>query len=291
MERRRTVTLQQEEDRTRLGRKLGQQAVALAVEGRWDEAVAANQAILERFPDEVAACNRLGRALIELGRFAEADEAYQRSLEIHPGNSIAMKNIERLKTWMGAGQLEEERARRLGKAFFASAVGKTGVVVLTNVLALDRIGEIGAGGVGALRRRGQRVYVEDSEGHLLGELEPRQGARLAKLMQGGNEYSATVLTTSEGGTQVLVREESQHPSQVGQASFPPTQADRLYGQLDRVSPVETPPIVDQARRPAASTEGMSEGEAGESFSGEEDRGLLEGFTLVEKPGDKEGSVE
>jgi len=285
------VTLQQEEDRTRLGRKLGQQAVALTVEGRWDEAVAANQAIVERFPDEVAAWNRLGRALIELGRFAEAAEAYQRSLEIGPGNSIAMKNIERLKTWTSAGQLGEEKERGLGKEFFASTVGKTGVVVLTNVLAVDRIGEIGAGGVVALQRRGQRIYVEDGEGHLLGELEPRQGTRLAKLMQGGNEYSATVLTTSEGGTQVLVREDFQHPSQVGQASFPPTQADRLYGQLDRVSPVETPPIVDQARRPSASTEGMSDGDAGESFSGEEDRGLLEGFTLVEKPGNKEGSVE
>ncbi len=290
-ERRRTVTLQQEEDRTRLGRKLGQQAVALAVQGRWEEAVAANRGILERFPDEAAACNRLGRALIELGRFAEADEAYQRSLEINPGNSIATKNIERLKTWTNAGQLGEERTRRLGKEFFASAIGKTGVVVLTNVSAVDRIGEIGAGGVVALRRQGQRIHVEDGEGHLLGELEPRQGTRLAKLMQGGNEYSATVLTTSEGGTQVLVREDFQHPSQVGQASFPPTQADRLYGQLDRVSPVETPPIVDQARRPAASTEGMSDGEAGESSSREEDRGFLEGFTLVEKPGDKEGSSE
>ena len=285
------MTLQQEEDRTRLGRKLGQQAVALAVQGRWEEAVAANRGILERFPDEAAACNRLGRALIELGRFGEAGEAYQRSLEISPGNSIAMKNIERLKTWTSAGQLEEEKARSLGKEFFASTVGKTGVVVLTNVSAPDRIAEIGAGGVVALRPRGQRVYVEDGEGHLLGELAPKQGTRISKLMQGGNEYSATVLTTSEGGTQVLVREDFQHPSQVGQASFPPTQADRLYGQLDRVSPVETPPIVDQARRPAASMEGMSDSDAGEAFSEEEDRGLLEGFTLVEKPGDKEGNVE
>lgn len=285
------MTLQQEEDRTRLGRKLGQQAVALAVQGRWEEAVAANRAILERFPDEAAACNRLGRALIELGRFVEADEAYQRSLEIDPGNSIAMKNIERLKTWMSAGELGQEKARKLGREFFASTVGKTGVVVLTNVSAIDRIGEIGVGGVVALRRQGHRIYVEDGEGHLLGELDPRHGTRLAKLMQGGNEYSATVLTTSEGGTQVLVREDFQHPSQVGQASFPPTHADRLYGQLDRVSPVETPPIVDQSRRPSPSIEGMSDGETGESFSGEEDGGLLEGFTLVEKPGDKEGSVE
>ncbi len=290
-ERQRTVTLQQEEDRTRLGRKLGQQAVALAVQGRWEEAVAANRAIVERFPDEVAACNRLGRALIELGQFAEAGEAYQRALEIDPSNPIATKNVERLKTWASAGQLAPQKARRLGKEFFASTGGKTGVVGLTNVSALDLIGEIGAGGVVALQRRGQRVYVEDDEGHLLGELDPKHGARLAKLMQGGNEYSATVLTTSEGDPQVLVREDFQHPSQAGQASFPPAQADRLYGQLARVSPVETPPIADQARRPAAPLEGLSDGDTGESFSTEEDRGFLEGFTIVEKAADREGSVE
>jgi len=285
------VTLQQEEDRTRLGRKLGQQAIALAVQGRWEEAVAANRAIVERFPDDVAACNRLGRALIELGRFAEAAEAYQRALEIDPGNSIAMKNIERLKTWASAGHLAPQKARRLGKEFFASTVGKTGVVGLTNVSALNRIEEIAAGGVVALRRRGQRVYVEDDEGNLLGELEPKHGARLAKLMQGGNEYSATVLSTDEGGIQVLIREDFQHPNQVGQASFPPTQADRLYGQLARLSPVETPPIFDRARRSAASLEGLSDADTGESFSEDEDRGFLEGFTLVEKPSDREGSLE
>jgi tetratricopeptide (TPR) repeat protein len=285
------VTLQQGEDRTRLGRKLGQEAVALAVQGRWEEAVAANRAIVERFPDEVAACNRLGRALIELGRFAEAAEAYQMALGIDPGNSIATKNVERLKTWANAGQLAPQKARRLGKEFFASTVGKTGIVGLTNVSALERIEEIGAGGVVALRRQGQRVYVEDDEGHLLGELEPKHGTRLAKLMQGGNEYSATVLSTGEGGTQVLVREDFQHPNQVGQASFPPTQADRLYGQLARVSPVETPPIVDRPRRPAASMDGLSDGDTGESFLEEEYGGFLEGFTLVEKPDDREGSLE
>ena len=284
------MTLQQGEDRTRLGRKLGQRAITLATQGMWDEAVAANRAIVESFPDEVAAFNRLGRALVELGRFAEAAEEYQKAAEVDPGNPIATRNIERLKTWTNAGQLAPEQERRLGKEFFASTAGKTGVVGLTNISAPGRMEEIGAGGIVQLRRGGQRVYVEDEEGHLLGELDPKHGGRLAKLMQGGNEYSATVLATSEGSTQVLVREEVQHSSQVGQMSFLPEQADKLYGQLARVSPVETPPIVDQARRPASS-EGPGEGDAGESSSEVEDKGLLEGFTIVEKPGDREGSVE
>jgi len=38
-------------------------------------------------------------------------------------------------------------------------------------------------------------------------------------------------------------------------------------------------------------EGLSDADTGESFSEDEDRGFLEGFTLVEKPIDSEGSLE
>jgi hypothetical protein len=278
------VSLQQEEEGTRLSRKLSQEAIELAKQGRWEEAVAANRGILSRFADDVAACNRLGRALIELGRFGEAEDAYRKTLEIDPGNSIAMKNLERLKAWDGVGKLEPDKARTLGKDFFATTVGKTGIVALTNVTSLDRVAETGIGGAVTLRRRGQQVYVEDGAGIMLGELEPKHGVRLAKLMQGGNQYSATLLATDEGGTQLLVREDYQHPSLVGQASFPPTQADKLYGHPARVSPVETPPIIDEGRRSAA-MRGLGHGDSEEPFVEEDDRGYLEGFTLVEEPRD------
>jgi tetratricopeptide (TPR) repeat protein len=282
------VSLQQEEERTRLSRKLSQEAIALAVQGRWEEAVAANRAIIARFADDVAACNRLGRALIELGRFGEAEEAYRKTLEIDPGNGIAVKNLERLKSWNGVGRLEPDKARTLGKDFFATTVGKTGIVALTGVTSLDRVAEVGIGGAVTLRRRGQQVYVEDGAGNVLGELEPKHGVRLAKLMQGGNQYSATLLATDEGGTQLLVREDYQHASLVGQASFPPTQADKLYGHPARVSPVETPPIIDEGRRSAA-MRGLGHGDFEESFTEEDDRGYLEGFTLVEEP--RDGGIE
>ena len=284
------MSLQQEEERTRLSRRLSQDAIALAVQGRWEEAVAANQAIIARFADDVAAFNRLGRALIELGRFTEAEEAYRKTLELEPGNSIASKNLERLKSWNGIGKLEPEKARLLGKDFFASTVGKTGIVAVTGVTSVDRMSEIGIGGAVTLRRRGQQVLVEDAAGNVLGELEPKHGVRLAKLMQGGNQYSATILATDEGGTQLLVREDYQHPSMAGHPSFPPTQADRLYGSPGRASPTETPPIIDEGRKSVV-LRGLGHGDSDEPFGEEDDRGYLEGFTLVDGPQDREGSVD
>ena len=54
----------QEEERTRLKRQSSKQAIALALQGQWREAVAANKGILENFPKDVDAYNRLGRAYL-----------------------------------------------------------------------------------------------------------------------------------------------------------------------------------------------------------------------------------
>jgi tetratricopeptide (TPR) repeat protein len=285
------VTFHQEEDRTKLGRRLSQEAIALAVQGRWEEAIAANKAILERFADDVAAFNRLGRAYIELGLFPDARDAYERALAIDPGNSIASKNRERLKSWSAIDRLAPDKARPLGRDFFSSTVGKTGVVALTNIAHLDRIVAIGVGGSVKLVRHGQQVVAASEDGEVLGELDPKHGARLAKLMHGGNEYSATVLATGESGTQLLVREDYQHPSQAGRQSFPPTQADKLYGHPGRVNPVETPPIVDEGRKSLVSSHGMGDSDFEETYADDDDKGYYEGFTMVEEPEEREGSIE
>lgn len=72
------------------------QAVELALMGRWDEAVQANLRILEIFPDDIQAHNRLGKAYSELGRYEEAATAYEQSLQRKPSNSIARKNLAEL---------------------------------------------------------------------------------------------------------------------------------------------------------------------------------------------------
>ena len=82
----------QEKEGTRLRRQSSRGAIALAMQGRWREAVAANKSLLESFPNDADAYNRLGRAYMELGEYALARQAYQKSIEIDPYNAIAEKN-------------------------------------------------------------------------------------------------------------------------------------------------------------------------------------------------------
>ena len=66
-----------------------EEAIQAALESRWSEALAINQALLERHGVDEDTHNRLGKALTELGRLDEALEAYSSSLQINPMNLIA----------------------------------------------------------------------------------------------------------------------------------------------------------------------------------------------------------
>ena len=86
----------QEEEQVRLRRQRSKQAIALALQGQWREAVEVNKSLTESFPNDVDAYNRLGRAYMELGEYSQAREAYSRAIELDPYNTIARKNLHRL---------------------------------------------------------------------------------------------------------------------------------------------------------------------------------------------------
>ena len=85
-----------EAEQVGLKRRRSKQAIALAMEGRWREAIAINKEIIESFSSDVGAYNRLGKAYMELGEYSEARGAYRRAVELDPYNTVAMNNLRRL---------------------------------------------------------------------------------------------------------------------------------------------------------------------------------------------------
>ena len=80
----------QEEEQSRL-RQASKEAITLALQGQWKEAIAINLTLIEKFPSDVEALNRLGRAYMELGEYKEAEGAYRKTLAIDQYNAIAQK--------------------------------------------------------------------------------------------------------------------------------------------------------------------------------------------------------
>ncbi len=222
-------------NRQRIHRVLSEHAVKLAVQNRWDEAVTVNRKILELFPDDVEALNRLGRALTELGKYSEALEAYQRALELDPNNTIARKNRDRL---MLLREREEEAApaERVSPELFVAEPGKTGSAQLINLGPQETLAKLAAGDQVELRVHGNRLEVYSTRGEYIGQVEPKVGLRLASLIRGGNQYVAAVQSLSDGNVRVIIREVFQHPSQAGRVSFPTREPEavRPYTREDLV---------------------------------------------------------
>jgi hypothetical protein len=194
------------------------------MQGQWQEAAAVNRAIIAVFPNDVDAYNRLGKSLTELGQYSEAREAYARALELDPLNSIAQKNLARLATLDEGAAVQTEGRQKLSPQMFISEMGKTGIAVLTRPAA-KAAARMTAGDQVFLRRQNNTLVVESSQGEYLGEIEPKLGMRLIKLMEGGNQYAAAIATLSQDDVRVIIKETFQDPSQVGKLSFPPTAGD------------------------------------------------------------------
>ncbi|MEK7872699.1 MAG: hypothetical protein AAB502_02425, partial [Chloroflexota bacterium] len=64
------------------------------------------------------------------------------------------------------------------------------------------------------------LAVESMTGEYAGRVEPKLAARLVKLMEGGNTYTAAVTSNNARDVRVIIREVFQHPSQRGRISFP-----------------------------------------------------------------------
>jgi len=190
------------------------------MQGQWREAIAINKDIVEGFPNDIEAYNRLGRAYMELGEHSSAREAYSRALKLDHYNPIAKKNLRRLsllgeRPISSAGDSDTAKPQH-----FIEEIGKAGVVNLYRLAPEEIMAAMVAGDKVNLRIGNSGLIVENNSGQYLGEVEPRHGLRLIRLMKGGNEYSAAIVSATEDKVTVIVREIYQHPSQDGQVSFP-----------------------------------------------------------------------
>ena len=208
-----------EEEAIGIKRQGADQAIQLALESKWEEATALNHSIVAARPSNVDAWNRLGKALLELGRFREASEAYGTALGIDPLNSIAKRNLDRL-----VAIKEDEEPRRveatakIAQDLFIEEVGKSGVTML-NGASPEVLARLTAGDEVYLKPGDELIGVENIQGDLLGSVEPKLGLRLLRLIEGGNRYAAAVKSVSESEAELIIKEIYRDPSQT-KLSFP-----------------------------------------------------------------------
>lgn len=214
----------QTEDRTKAKRQQAELAIRAALEGRWSDAAELNQTIVGAFPADVDALNRLGKAMTELGKYDEARSAYMKTLKLDSLNAIARKNLSKLEGLSGKKKAAKKKAsgQKLPPHMFIEETGKTGTTTLIRPAMKIAVGMSGGDQVQLRKDKRGVLFVDSMDGDQIGEVEPKLGQRLVKLMETGNEYVGAISSVSDEGVRVFIRESFQHSSNVGKLSFPPS---------------------------------------------------------------------
>jgi tetratricopeptide (TPR) repeat protein len=207
----------------RVRRRLEERAIEYAALNQWEEAIGINRQLLATGED-ANTLNRIGKALFELGRYQESRDTYTRALHLNHANTIARKNLQRLESLIARGfeQAPVGRSQRqqVDLRMFVTETGRTALTTLIDVQRGPVVDALITGEKVELRIEGRQIYVLDSDGEVIGRLEPKLAQRLAELITGGNRYIAAILNPDARHVRVLIREIFQDPSQRGRVSFP-----------------------------------------------------------------------
>lgn len=208
-------------DITKSERDLSRDAISMALKGEWERACEINRAILESSDDDVDAMNRLGKSLMELARYPEAREVLDRVTKLAPYNNIAKKNLARLiqleTTPASANQVRKAGG---GLQLFIEDSGKSGTTVLIKAVTGQLAARLAPSDPAILVVEKDAINVYSQDGDYLGQIEPKLGRRLIRLMDGGNQYQAAIIGVSDHGISITVREAYRHQSLQNVCSFP-----------------------------------------------------------------------
>jgi tetratricopeptide (TPR) repeat protein len=195
-------------------------AVQLAIAGKWDDAVKLNRFIIDSFGADEETQNRLGKALSELGKLKDAKASYEAALKLNPMNSIAKKNAARINALLHQKEGLKVGGTRVDLNLFVEEMGKTVITTVESVPGADICSKVAAGDVAELKADGDGIVAETSRGVRLGSLEAKLARRLIKFMRGGNRYQAGVTSCENNTVKLIVRETYQDPRFAGKPSFP-----------------------------------------------------------------------
>ena len=179
------------------------QAIQTALSGDWNKAISLNKSILEENPGNVEALNRMALAYMILGKTKSAKNTYQKVLEIDPLNSIAIKNLKKVKT--DSSKNSENSVTIQVNNIFLEETGKTKVVDLINLAQAEILLTLRTGQSVDLSIKRLKIFISQGKKYI-GVLPDDIGKRLIKFTKGGNKYEAFVKSVNHQNVAIFIRE-------------------------------------------------------------------------------------
>jgi tetratricopeptide (TPR) repeat protein len=181
---------------------LKQKAIQTALMGDWDEAISLNKKILSETPEDIDSLNRLALAYTITGKIRNAKTTYKKVFDLDPLNTIAIKNLKRLKELKPKNCLPTDYQINNN---FLEETGRTKIVELVNIAQPKIVEGLRTGEVVNLCVKRSRLFVLEDKQYI-GVLPDDIGKRLIKFMKSGNKYEAYVKSANPHKVYVFIKE-------------------------------------------------------------------------------------
>jgi tetratricopeptide (TPR) repeat protein len=193
------------------------QAIQATLSGDWENAVALNQQLLADTPNDVEALNRMALAYTVLGKTKSAKTSYEKVLEIDPLNSIAIKNLRKIKEDCNDTDGDSITVIQVNNIFIEET-GKTKVVDLINLAQAEILASLRTGQTVDMSVKRLKIFVLQGKKYI-GVLPDDIGKRLIKFIKGGNKYEAYVKSATHQSVTIFIRELKKSSKFKDQPSF------------------------------------------------------------------------
>tara|TARA_A100001037_G_scaffold47334_1_gene38974 strand:- start:64269 stop:65102 length:834 start_codon:yes stop_codon:yes gene_type:complete len=194
-------------------------AVLQAMQGKWKDAIKLNQEIVSENPNDVDAYNRLGKAFSEIGEIKKSKNAFGKALELSPQNVIAKKNLARINLMVDT-KTKPKNALPSNLIVSVEKSTITTTTSLVNIASSETLLTLSGGQKLEIITDKDILKINNDSGQYIGQIEPKIGLRLSKLIKGGNKYDVTVISVTQEEVIALIKEIFKHPSQANIISFP-----------------------------------------------------------------------
>jgi len=187
-------------------------AVNAAKGGDWQKASFINEEILGLNPNDIGALNRLGLSYMQLDKSAKAKQCFKKVLELDSSNSIAKKNLEKIKNKLCT-------TPNFSQENFIEEPGKTKIVELHRLAGKEILNRLNPGQTCELKIKNRYISVE-TDSKYIGTLPEDLSFRLTKLINRKNRYECFVHSSSTKSCSIYIKEVKRSAKNVNIHSFP-----------------------------------------------------------------------
>jgi len=197
---------------------LSDAAVNAALSQNWIEAIVINKRILQEFPKNIEAINRLGFALLKTGKITDGKQMFEKVLKLDPYNRIAGNNLKKINS-LKKSTSDFIRECPVSPLLFLEEPGKTKIVECVNVASSQILSSLSCGQEVFFKLKKHGIDIRDAKGLYIGALPDDLSFKLLLFMKEGNQYTIHIKRIAKSCVSVFIRETHRGKKFINQSSF------------------------------------------------------------------------